>query len=291
MCLLCLISLHLKSQELEPRAYAALPVKTNALAVVYGVANGNVLTDPSQPIQDAELHSHNIAVGYVRTFGLANKLARVQIVTPLAFTKGTADYLGKDTSITRSGFGDTRIRFGINLIGAPALERKDFKTYQQNAIIGFSIVASIPTGLYYADKLFNLGSNRWGFKPEIGVSRRFKHVYAEAYAGVWFYTNNTKYLSVKTQKQEPVFSLQAHFSYYFKNQMWVGVNGNWFSGGETFVDNTVSGNLANNWRMGATLSMPVAKQHSLKFQFHVGAFTNTGYDYNVVSMAYQYVFF
>jgi len=37
--------------------------------------------------------------------------------------------------------------------------------------------------------------------------------------------------------------------------------------------------------------VPFAKKHSVKFQFHVGAFTNTGYDYNLYSIGYQYIFF
>jgi hypothetical protein len=73
--------------------------------------------------------------------------------------------------------------------------------------------------------------------------------------------------------------------------MWIGVNGNWFNGGETLVDNVSSGDLKDNYRIGATWSLPFAKRHSVKFQFHVGAFTSTGYDYNIFSIGYQYIFF
>lgn len=89
--------------------------------------------------------------------------------------------------------------------------------------------------------MINIGTNRWGIKPEIGISRRFKHVYAEAYAGVWFYTDNNEYLGNKALKQNPMFSIQGHGSYYFKNQMWIGINANWFDGGETFINNKSSG--------------------------------------------------
>ncbi|MFL9484558.1 transporter [Chitinophagaceae bacterium LWZ2-11] len=279
------------SQELEPRAYANLPKGTNAIAAVYSYSFGNVLTDPSLPIKDADLRTHNIGLGYVRTFGLANKIARVQLSLPVTFLAGKATVNNTDTELVRTGLGDARLRFGINLSGSPALDKKDFRKYKQQTIVGLSLVISIPTGLYYKDKLINLGSHRWAFKPEIGVSRRFKHFFAEAYTGVWFYTENTNFLSVKTQKQEPVLSTQAHVSYYFKNEMWVGVDGNWFTGGKTIVNNVELNNLENNWRVGAVWSFPIAKQQSLKLQFHVGAFTNTGYHYSVLSLAYQYVFF
>jgi hypothetical protein len=88
-----------------------------------------------------------------------------------------------------------------------------------------------------------------------------------------------------------VFSIQAHASYYFKNQMWIGINGNWFNGGETTVDKVPSGDLKDNWRVGATWSVPFAKFHSLKLQFNTGAFTNSGLDYDMVSIGYQYIFF
>ena len=288
---LCIYSFAGLSQDLEPRAYANMPKGTNVIAIVYGFANGNVLTDPSKPIQGAKLSSHNIFAGYVRTFGFANKLARIQVTAPFIFLAGNGKLNGRDTSIARNGFGDARIRFGINLFGSPALSPREFAKFQQKTIVGFSLVASVPIGLYYKEKLINLGSNRWALKPEIGISRRFKRAYAEAYAGVWFYTDNKEYLVNKIQEQDPVVSLQGHLAYYFKNQMWVGLNGNWFNGGQTFVDNTPAGDLKDNWRIGAIWSIPLARQHSMKLQFHVGAFTNTGYDYNVVTLGYQYVFF
>ncbi len=280
-----------RSQDLEPRVYANVPKGTNVVALVYGYASGNVLTDPSKPIQGAKISSHNIFTGYVRTFALANKLARVQITAPFIFLAGNGKLNGRDTSIARNGFGDARIRFGINLFGSPALTPREFAKFQQKTIVGFSLVASVPIGLYYKEKLINLGSHRWALKPEIGISRRFKRFYGEAYAGVWFYTDNKEYLVDKTQEQDPVVSLQGHLAYYFRNQMWVGLNGNWFNGGQTFVDNTPAGDLKDNWRIGAIWSVPLARQHSMKLQFHVGAFTNTGYDYNVVTLGYNYLFF
>ena len=289
--LFCFLYVITTAQDLEPRAYANLPKGTNVIALVYAYSSGNVLTDPSLPIEDFKIKAHNIGAGYVHTFALAKKLARVQVVAPLIFMSGKLKLNGVDTSGVRHGFGDARIRFGVNLIGSPALDIKNFRQYQQKTIVGASIVISVPSGLYYKDKRINLGSNRWAFKPEIGVSKRFKRVYAEAYTGVWLYTNNDEFLSNKTLKQQPVLSLQTHLAYYFKNQMWIGVDGNWFNGGETLIDNSPAGDLKDNYRVGATWSVPFAKKHSVKFQFHVGAFTNTGYDYNLISIGYQYIFF
>jgi hypothetical protein len=286
----CFCHFAVMSQELEPRVYGNLPKNLNAVAFVYGLSKGNVLADPSLPITGFEITAHNLGLAYVRTFGLANRLARVQASVPFMNMIGNLQVNGRDTTGTRTGFGDMRLRFGVNIIGSEALDRKEFARYQQKTIIGISLVTSIPMGMYDADKRINIGSNRWGFKPEIGISRRFKRFYVEGYTGVWFYTNNTKYLETKTLEQKPVFSFQGHVLYTI-NKMWFGINWNWFSGGETIVDGVSPGALKNNWRVGGTWSLALTPKHSLKLQFHVGAFTNVGYDYNIALIGYQYVFF
>lgn len=288
--LICFFSLSVLGQDLEPRAYASVPKGINVLAVGYGFNRGNVLTDPSLPVKDFTLSTHSIGVNYIHSFSISKKLARVQVSLPFADMQGKLTRNGEEVTGSRSGMADMRIRFGINLTGSPALEKKDFRQYQEKAIFGVSFVTSVPTGRYYDDKIINLGSNRWAFKPEIGVSRRFKNVYAEAYLGTCFYTDNTEYLTNKVLKQKPTVTLQGHASYYFKNQMWVGVNTNWYKVGETTIDGVVSSDLMNDWRVGATFSVPISKMQALRLQFHTGLMSNLGLNYDSVTLAYQLVF-
>lgn len=289
--LVFLFTLKMFSQDLEPRVYANVAKNLNVVAIGYVFTNGNVLTDPSLPITDFTLHSHNAAVNYIRTFGLSNKLARVQVSLPYTFMDGSQTRTNGDVLTgSRTGFADMKIRFGINLLGSPALDKSEFRKFEQKTILGVSLVTSIPTGRYYEDKQVNIGTNRWAFKPEIGVSKRFTHVYAEAYGGIWFYTANNDYLGKKLE-QKPTYSLQAHGSYYFKNQMWVGFNTTWFFGGKTIIDGVSDNSQIDNWRVGATFSTPIAKGQSLRFQYHIGAYTNNGLNYYALSAVYQYSFF
>ena len=279
------------AQDLEPRVYANLPKDANVIVGSYGFLKGNVVSDASLPVKDFIISSNNFGVGYMHTFGLANKLARIQVVIPFVLMDGHATVNEERIVGNRTGFGDMRIRLGINLLGSPALGIKEFQAYQQKTIFGVSLVTSVPTGVYYSDKRINIGTNRWGFKPEIGVSKRFKHVYAEVYSGVWFYTQNNAYLGNNILKQDPVLSFQGHASYYFKNQMWVGVNLNWFSGGKTEVDDLPAGSVINSSRVGATWSMPLTRSQSIKLQFNTGVFRDLGLNYDSIALSYQYVFF
>ncbi|PVX44681.1 outer membrane putative beta-barrel porin/alpha-amylase [Flavobacterium sp. 103] len=279
------------AQDLEPRVYANLPKGGNIIVGTYGFMKGDVVSEPTLPIADFVISSNNFGVGYMHTFGLANKLARIQVAVPYVTMDGKATVSGEKVTGNRTGFGDMRIRFGINLLGSPALERKEFAKYQQKTIFGTSLVVSVPTGVYYADKRINIGSNRWGFKPEVGISKRFEHVYAEFYSGVWFYTQNNEFLSDKDLKQKPVLSLQGHASYFFKNHMWVGINLNWFSGGKTVIDDLPAGSVINSSRIGATWSVPLSRSQSVKLQFNTGTFKSIGLNYDSISLGYQYVFF
>ncbi|AEV98497.1 hypothetical protein A4D02_21905 [Niastella koreensis] len=278
-------------QELEARAYANLPVNMNVVAAVYAYSNGHVLADASLPVEDFNMKTHNLALAYVHSFALNNKLARIQIAAPLVRMQGQLRYAGQDTSGERTGLGDMRVRLGINLIGSPALAKKDFGKYTQKTIVGISLITSVPTGLYYTDKRINIGNNRWAFKPELGASRRFGQIYADGYLGWWFYTKNSDFLITKVLEQRPLFTTQLHGSYYFKKGMMIGLDGNWFSGGKTYINEVESGAGIDHLRVGVTWALPIAGKHVIRFQFHTTAYTNAGYDYNFFALGYQYVFF
>lgn len=289
--LISFFSVSIFSQDLEPRVYANVPTGINVLAVGYGYNKGNVLTDPSLPIKDFKINTQILAVNYIRSFSIGQKLARVQVSLPMADMQGQLTQNGELITGSRTGFADMRIRLGVNLTGSPALDRKNFSKYQQKAIFGVSLVTSVPTGLYYDDKKINLGSNRWGFKPEIGISKRFQHVYAEAYVGTWFYTINNDYYNGNELKQKPTMSFQAHASYYFKNQMWFGVNTNWYKVGKIAINDVYSDDSQKDWRLGVTFSIPTTKSQSLRFQYHTGLYSDLGLNYDSITLAYQYVFF
>ena len=73
---------------------------------------------------------------------------------------------GSPGSVRCRAWPDPRLRFSVNLYGAPALSLPEFANYKQDLIIGASLQVSAPLGQYDADKVVNIGTNRWFFKPE-----------------------------------------------------------------------------------------------------------------------------
>jgi hypothetical protein len=276
------------SQEIEPRAYSNLPKGSNFAVLNYSFTNGNIISDPAAPIKELELSANNIVTGYMRTFSLFGKLARIQLTVPYTFLSGTARLAGKDTAGTRAGLSDSRIRFGINFIGSPALNMKEFMKYKDETIVGASVIISMPTGQYFEDRLINLGTNRWGFKPELGISRKFGNFSSELYAGVWFYTANTEYIKTNEVTTDPLFTVQGHLNYLFPNTMWAGISLGYASGGETNVNGKPSDTKQDNWRLGAAFSSPLSKHLSIKLQYHAGAVVRRGSDFDMYSATLQY---
>lgn len=286
-----LFSAAIRAQDLEARSYSVVPKGMHAAALSYTYTNGNIITDFASPIQDLKVHTSVINLGYVQTFALFNKLARIQVAQPYGFLDGTAKFQGADTSASRNGFFDTKIKFGMNLFGSPVLSPKEFRLFQEHTVLGASIVISAPTGQYYTEKLINLGTNRWGFKPEIGFSHREGRLYYEFYSGVWFFTSNNQYLKNKTLDQSPLLTFQAHVDYVFKSAVWVAVNAGLARGGESSVNGVEQDDQQRNWRAGATFSMPLDKHQSVKAMINTGVTTRAGQNYTAFTLVYQYIWF
>lgn len=279
------------SQELEPRSYSVVPKKTSGVLLGYSFSSGAIVTDATSPLTDFSIVAHSFTAGGVRTMGIFGRLARIQMLIPYVLMSGDLKYKGKDTSGVRSGFADARIKFGVNIFGSPALSPKEFQRFKEETVLGTSIVISVPTGQYDNSKIVNLGANRWGFKPEIGFSYGYDKFYFEMYSGIWFFTPNSEYLKTNTLKQDPIFNFQAHTLYMFPSKIWLGIDLNYFSGGQSSINGIYNNDMLHNSRFGGVIGYPISKNHSLKFQAHTGLTTSSGSNYTILTLAYQYIWF
>jgi hypothetical protein len=294
VAVLLLVAAPALSQELEPRAYAASPVGANFLVAGYGYSWGPIVFDPSIPIADVSAHVHALIPGFGRTFGLFGIQSLATVALPLVrgHVKGTV--MESDSAVTRTGIGDLRMKLSFNLIGGPALRPAEFATRPHPKwIAGTSLTVSAPTGQYFPDRLINIGTNRWAFKPEIGVSSRWgQRFYLEGYAGVWLYTvNHSVFPGTSTREQRPLTSLQTHASYTFRPRDWVALDYTWYSGGAASVNGGPETGRFSNSRIGATGSLGLDAKQSLKLSASTGASGRVGSKFRALAIAYQRIWF
>jgi len=280
----------LTAQQLEPRAYSVSPVGVNIANLSYGYSTGDLNFDPSLPIDSASAQIHNGVAGYFRALGIAGRSANVTVVVPYVAGHLQGNYLGTFTKVYRSGLSDSFARFAINLHGARAMNLKEFASYRQKTNLGVSVVVSAPTGQYDPNPLVSIGTNRWAFKPEVGVSHysRKTHLVLDAYAAVWLYTANNNYRG-QTRTQTPIANAQFHVSYDVKPRLWLAFDANFYRGGQTTIGGVARNDLQRNSRMGATTSVPLTRRNSLKASYSAGAITRIGGNFRTVSFGYQYL--
>jgi hypothetical protein len=282
------------AQELEPRAYSASPVGANFAGFSYSHSWGAILFDPTVPITDAEAKLNGVALAYGRTFGIGGVQALATGALPCVCGSFSGQVAEVDSSITRSGVGDLRAKLSVNLFGSPALAPQAFaRAPARSVVAGVSLTISAPTGQNYPSKLINIGANRWAFKPEAGISYNWRrNWYAEFYGGVWFFTANpTFYPGTSRSQQDPLPSLQGHLSYTFAKRTWAALNGTWYWGGDSHVDDRPAAARLNNKRVGALVAVGLTARQSIKIGYSLGASTRAGQSFRAVTAAYQMLWF
>ena len=274
-------------QSLEPRLYSNAPVGLNFLLGGYAFSTGSAITDPSVTIEDGELDVHSPFAAYAYSFGLWGKSAKFDVVVPYSFLSGTATTNGTPVARTVDGFADPRFRVSMNFIGAPALSLVEFKEYQQNFVLGGSLQVSAPLGQYNSSRLVNIGTHRWTIKPELGLSKTFGPVILELAGAVSFYTENDDFQG-QTRQQDPIYSVQGHLIYTFRNGIWFSLDTTYYRGGRSTTDGVENPDVQSNSRLGATLALPVNKYNSIKLYASSGVSTRTGSDFDNYGLAWQY---
>ena len=91
----------------------------------------------------------------------------------------------------------------MNFYGAPALSLEQFAHYKQDLIIGTSLQVSAPGGQYDSDKLVNIGTNRWSFKPEFGISKALGPLTVELVPSVTLFTDNNDFFGGPAPRPGP----------------------------------------------------------------------------------------
>jgi hypothetical protein len=280
------------AQEMEPRAYSSSPVGLNFVALAVGNTSGGLLFDPSLPIEDAAADLNLGVAGYARTFGLGGRQALAGVGFSYAIGSVEGVVFGDPVHTRKSGLADLRAKLSVNLLGPPAMTREQFAAAPRRTILGVSLTVQPPTGQYEEIRLVNLGTNRWAFKPEVGLSVPVGRWFLDAYAGVWFFTNNDDFFpGDAVRRQDPLTSVQAHVSYTFRTRAWLAFNATWYGGGESTIDGGPESVRQNNTRLGGTFSWPLTARQSIKFSASTGASARTGSDFDTYLIGWQFAWF
>ena len=277
------------AQFTDPRTYENTPVGTNQLELSYAYVHANTSIDTSLVITGAQFNVNQGIIDYTRYFGCLHRLMWVEAGVPLAGLNGSISGTNIQGSVT--GAGDTSYQLAMLLKGGPALSVTQFETYKPTTTLGISLTITAPTGLYRPNKILNLGSDRWSFKPEIALSHPFgpeQKWVLEAYANAYFYTDNTSYHGKEILRQEPLPGLEGHISYSFNDSLWASLDTRYSFRGPTYVDTVNQNNAQQNFILGSEVNVSLNPRNSLVFEFAKALVHNNGPAVVGFSVKYDY---
>jgi hypothetical protein len=281
---------------LSPRAYVITPIHTNAVTVTYSFDSGQVVFDELIPISNGRGTIHTSTLTLFHTLNFFGRSANLNVSLPYSFAHFQGTISGTEEKLYRSGLAPAVVRFSVNLHGGPAMTPAEYSRWRQKLVLGASLTVTTATGQYDGRRLVNVGADRWAFKPEFGLSRRWGSWLLDGYGAVWFFTTNRDFFAnapgssgPNTQTQEPMGAVELHLSYDVKPRFWVSLDGNYWYGGKTSLNGVPTPTtLQANSRLGVTGSIPISPHQSVKFSYSRGTYVRFGGDFQEVSAAWQY---
>jgi hypothetical protein len=279
----------LYAQFTDARTYVQGPVGLSNVELDYQHARANASIDTSLVVGSANLNLNKAILSYTHNFSMLGRLAWATANFPFGSLGGSIDESG--TSGSASGMGDSSVELAVLLKGGQALSAAELATYERTTIVGMSLTVSAPTGEYNANKVLNLGSDRWSFKPELGLSYPFgpeQEWEVDGYINAYFFTDNTAYQGVKILHQEPLPGIEAHVSYSVTPSFWTSLDSRYAFRGETVVDGAKQNNPQQNLIVGTEANWSPNAHSSLSVVFAKAVIHTNAPAYTGVSVAYVY---
>jgi hypothetical protein len=254
------------AQFTDSRTYTNSPVGINQVELAYVYEHSDTSIDTSLIVGGAKFNVNQGIITYTRSFDLFHHLTWFEPSFPIAGLAGSISGTNINGSVT--GTGDSDYQIGMLLKGGRALSVSAFETYKPTTTVGVSLTFTAPTGRYDQNKLFNLGSDRWSFKPEVGVSKPFgqEQKWAiDSYVNSYFFTDNTSYRGLEILKQRPLPGVEAHFSYTFSNAVWASLDTRYSFRGDTLVNGVNQNDAQRNFILGSEVNVSLNARNTLVF--------------------------
>ena len=275
------------AQDLEPRRWTVLPAGLNVVGAGYGRSEGDVSFDPVLQIEDATMSGQGLAVSYVRSFAIGDKIARLDVLVPWANVRWTGLLDGVPATASRVGLSDPNIRLSMILAGD-----KPDELATSNTVFGVAVAINVPFGEYLDDKLLNLGQNRIFVRPQMGVLHTRGNWSFELTGSVFLYGDNDDFYDGSKLEQDPLYAVQTHLIYAFdKPGYWAALSAGYGWDGQSTVDGNKVDDSRRLFLSALSVGAPIGKHQGIKLAY-IRTRTNTskGSDVDSLSLGWSYRF-
>jgi len=189
-----------------------------------------------------------------------------------------------DANLSDSGFADSTVLATFWFVNAP----------KDKFWVGFSPYITMPIGHYNKNRTFNMGNNRWAFKPELGIVKGFgDRFYADFIVNGEFYTDNDDYYTgsdhVK-KSQDPALGIETHLSYDITKQWYISLDYFYNYGAETKIAGVRQNDEMSNHGLGASLFWMIGSNNQLMIEYRNDFSVKSGAGTDLFGARWAYFF-
>ena len=273
------------------RDWQNTPTDLNMVFGYYNRLDTNTPIDTSLPISGLSLNADLYLFRYARSFGIDGRNSAIQIIQPYADISASFDNAQFFSGTKHNGgTGDTQVVFAHNFFGGPALTAAEFANWKPETFLTGAFWLTMPTGDYDKDRIINIGSNRWVFKPEIGFGTPIGPTWLEINTYVSLFGDNKDYHGDSKLEQKPLYAIEGHYSYTINRALWVSLDATYNRGGESRIDGDWQDNKQENGLLGASLGFMLTPQFGGLLAYSDTVSERTGSpDVNTWTFRLQYV--
>ncbi|SAM30939.1 transporter [Pseudomonas marginalis] len=273
------------------RDWQNTPTDLNMVFGYYNRLDTNTPIDTSLPITGLSLNADLYLFRYARSFGIDGRNSAIQFIQPYADISASFDNAQFFSGTKHNGgMGDTQVVFAHNFFGGPALTAAEFANWTPETFLTGAVWLTMPTGDYDKDRIINIGSNRWVFKPEIGFGTPIGPTWLEINTYVSLFGDNKDYHGDSKLEQKPLYAIEGHYSYTINRALWVSLDATYNRGGESRIDGDWQDNKQENGLLGTSLGFMLTPQFGGLLAYSDTVSERTGSpDVNTWTFRLQYV--
>lgn len=233
------------------RDYLNAPVDTWLLTLNASYTTSVTPEDGTDTIPGVRSNVFAQSVVLTRVMDFLGRTGGLSIVLPYAWIDTSAGPFRASTN----GVSDVGFLFQMNIFGAPALTREEFRFFVPQTFSSFHLLVTTPLGTYDPTSPINPSANRWMISPTINFSYTPDQGWSwiETYVAGRFFGNNNNFLvnGAQTLSQKPLLRLEEHVSRNLTDALWLSIDAYYNLGGETNIDGLEQDNMANTVQLGA----------------------------------------
>jgi hypothetical protein len=201
---------------------------------------------------------------------------------------------GPSFSQSASGYADPSVQLDMNLFGTPKLPAIfSYMNYEPTWTLDAAFMLGVPLGQYDADKVVNMGLNRFYSRIAFPFKYHFR-VFSPGYRSslevvpsVWLFAENDDFLGQKLEN-DPMWQVEAHWTHDITRHFFASLDLLYRNGFQSEIDGVDFGSDIEIGDLGFTLNFEVTPNVTIRTSFSSNVFGDSDIETSMIRLQFVY---